>query len=433
MRREPNNSVLTAKTIRSNIQLRDSVGSRRDKFDFFRFKLNHRSSVQISLSNLQKNADLVVFDSDRKVINQSKLPGKCKEQINTILEAGTYVVKIVAKKSTQYRLKLTSEKKPWNSLYGDGLVDAAKAVATAINQAPFLDVTDSSSPVQWSVDAVKAPEAWAKGFTGKDVVVAVLDSGVDYFNPLLSDSLWTNPGEIAFDGIDNDGNGYVDDVRGWDFVYNDNSPFDIDGHGTFVAGVITDRDIGIAPDAKVMPVKVSEDYYSTGSSFAFDSDIAKGIRYAVQNGADIINISLGGISETQPTLKQAIRFARQQGVLVVIAAGNDRQLGLRQPLNPAWFAASNNYGIAVGAVNRNQKFAPFSNPAGNKPIDYVVAPGVNVYSTSYESGAAPYEIVSGTSFSTPAVAAIAALMLSANPNLTPEQIEDILTSTAQPL
>jgi len=149
---------------------------------------------------------------------------------------------------------------PYSDLFGYGLVNAAAAVARAIGQAPFADLANSSNPKQSALDQVNVPEVWAKGYRGQGIVVATLDTGADYTNSALSDSLWKNLGEIASDGIDNDQNGYIDDDMGWNFISDNNNINDnnFEGHGTFVAGVITDKDFGIAPDAQVMIVKIAD-------------------------------------------------------------------------------------------------------------------------------------------------------------------------------
>lgn len=351
----------------------------------------------------------------------------------------------------------------FNTLSGYGLVNASAAVARSLGQSPFADVTFSDVSLNdpafpdgsylWGVDRVKAPEVWSQGYTGSGVTVAVIDTGVDYLHPDLQNNIWINSDEIANNGLDDDSNGYVDDVRGWDFVNNDNTPFDNGltdeaGHGTFVAGIIaannvsaTDiagRQLGVAPDAKIMPVRV----FPSLSLYGISEQIAAGIRYAADNGADVINLSLGYGDGDQPdsfpdaAIESALQYARQAGVVVVIAAGNERAYpGAVRPSEPA-YSAIRDLSIAVGAIEKSGQLADFSNPAGNRPLDYVVAPGVDIFSTSYDSISllSPhiYEIGSGTSFSAPYVAGVAALMLSANPNLTPAQVETILVQTANP-
>ena len=333
---------------------------------------------------------------------------------------------------------------------GSGLVDASAAVSKAISLSPVgLGKTPATKALlpspsntfpqsdadlqsdRWRLDLIKAPNAWAQGYTGQGIIVAVLDGGVDYTHPDLQQNIWTNPKEIPGNGIDDDHNGFVDDVHGWNFIEQNNDPNDslYDGHGTHVAGIIAAANngvgvTGVAYNAKIMPVKVIE-----GADTA-DANVANGIRYAVQNGAKVINISLGkepGVP-VSADLQAAMQFANQAGAVIVIAAGNRRQkMGAIAPDNPADYAASQGIGIAVGAIDLNHKLAIDSNPAGINRLPYVVAPGVDVRSTVPQNRYATY---SGTSMATPHVAGVVALMLSANPRLTPAQVSEILTGTS---
>ncbi|MEH2271564.1 MAG: S8 family peptidase [Nostoc sp.] len=310
--------------------------------------------------------------------------------------------------------------KNYNSTNGYGLINGAAAVARAIGQNTFADVPDLGGN-NWGADLVKAPEVWAHGYTGKGVVVAVVDTGVDYNHEDLKNNIWTNSKEIAGNGIDDDGNGYIDDNYGWNFADKNNNTLDDNGHGTHVSGTIAGENnnygvTGIAYDAKIMPVKVLD---SSGSGSY--SSISKGIRYAVDNGANVINLSLGGASSNR-TLESAINYASSKGVIVVMAAGND---GDSSPDYPARYASKS--GIAVGAVDRNNNMPDFSNRSGTNQIAYVTAPGVKVYSSVPNNQYATY---SGTSMATPHVAGVVALMLSANPNLTDAQVRQIVTETA---
>ncbi|WP_445630637.1 S8 family peptidase [Nostoc sp. DSM 114167] len=309
----------------------------------------------------------------------------------------------------------------YNSTNGYGLINGAAAVARAIGQNTFADVPDLGGN-NWGADLVKAPEVWAHGYTGKGVVVAVVDTGVDYNHEDLKNNIWTNSKEIAGNGIDDDGNGYVDDTYGWNFADQNNNTLDDNGHGTHVSGTIAGENnnygvTGIAYDAKIMPVKALD---SSGSGSY--SSISKGIRYAVDNGANVINLSLGGSSSNR-TLESAIDYASSKGVIVVMAAGND---GGSSPEYPARYASKS--GIAVGAVDKNNNLADFSNRSGTNPIAYVTAPGVKIYSSVPNNQYATY---SGTSMAAPHVAGIVALMLSANPNLTDAQVRQIVTETAE--
>ncbi|MEH2281283.1 MAG: S8 family peptidase [Nostoc sp.] len=308
----------------------------------------------------------------------------------------------------------------YNSTNGYGLINGAAAVARAIGQNTFTDVPDLGGN-NWGADLVKAPEVWAHGYTGKGVVVAVVDTGVDHNHEDLTNNIWTNTKEIAGNGIDDDGNGYIDDNYGWNFADKNNNTLDDNGHGTHVSGTIAGENnnygvTGIAYDAKIMPVKALD---SSGSGSY--SSISKGIRYAVDNGANVINLSLGGGSSNR-TLESAIDYASSKGVIVVMAAGND---GDSSPDYPARYASKS--GIAVGAVDKNNNMPDFSNRSGTNQIAYVTAPGVKVYSSVPNN---QYDTYSGTSMAAPHVAGIVALMLSANSNLTDAQVRQIVTETA---
>ena len=288
-----------------------------------------------------------------------------------------------------------------------------------------------SMGIEYGLDRTGATEAWSEGLTGFGIVIAVLDTGVDINHIDLDRNIWVNTGEIAGDGIDNDGNGYIDDVNGWDMNENDNVPDDVDGHGTHVAGTIAAENnrlgtTGVAFNAKIMPVKVLGD----DGSGSYD-DVVEGIYYAVRNGADIINMSLGGGYYMYPPLAAAIKYASQQGVVVVMAAGNS---GGDSPEVPASYASE--HGIAVGSVGADGEQSEFSNRAGGatdyegdgtrRPL-YVTAPGENIYSTLPNNYVGA---LSGTSMATPHVSAAVALLLEAHPGLTPKMIRILLANTA---
>jgi subtilisin family serine protease len=196
---------------------------------------------------------------------------------------------------------------------------------------------------------------------------------------------------------------------------------DDNGHGTHVAGTIAAENngfgvTGVAYSAKIMPVKV----LGGDGSGSYDA-IASGIRYAANNGAQVINLSLGG-SASSSLIADAVRYALGKGSVVVMAAGNE---GRSQPSFPANLARTS--GIAVGAIDRSDRLASFSNRAGRQINDYLVAPGVSIRSTTPNN---TYSTFSGTSMATPHVSGVVALLLSANPNLKPAEVETILVQTA---
>jgi subtilisin family serine protease len=316
---------------------------------------------------------------------------------------------------------------------GYGLVDAAAAIAQITGQSVHRK-TARFPEKQWYLQAIKAPQVWAQGYTGQQTVVAVLDTGIDHKHPDLISNLWQNPGEVVANGIDDDGNGYVDDVQGWNFVdgsSNDLTDLDSYSHGTQMAGIIAGTRnnfgiTGIAYDARIMPVKVidGEDDFSQKK---FDQNVAEGIYYAVDNGARVLNLSLG--AEPQWRLmkrtKAALQYARSQHVIAVMAAGNE---GRKQPLQPAIFSRDN-LGIAVGAINPQKRVTSFSNRPG-KPSTFLVAPGVDIRSTAT---GADYIKDSGTSVAAAIVSGVVALLVSAKPDVSPAEVEEILMQTAQTL
>lgn len=250
---------------------------------------------------------------------------------------------------------------------------------------------------------------------GKGTVVAVIDTGVDYTHKDLADNIWVNEGEIPGNGIDDDGNGYVDDVHGVDFVEGDSDPMDEHGHGTHVAGIIAmtpgnGGGVGVAYGAKIMCVRAGQ----ANGSFA-STDIAKAIKYAADNGADVINMSFGGTGRSY-LVESALQDAFPSCVLVA-AAGNDglpttdaKQAGylFTEDIYPAGYK----YVIGVMATDNNKSLAYFSNwdfKEGSGCEYEMAAPGVGIYSTLPGNR---YACWSGTSMATPNVAAAAAILRS---------------------
>jgi subtilisin family serine protease len=323
--------------------------------------------------------------------------------------------------------------------YGWGIVNASASVAKLLGRTTAFPEVPNLGGVSWGNDIVRAPEVWAQGYTGQGIVVAVVDTGVDYTHPSLQNSIWVNTREIPGDGFDNDNNGFVDDVRGWDFFGNDNDPMDgvggQAGHGTHVAGTIaaavsTYGPSGVAPHTKIMPVRLS-------NMIADDNYLASAISYAANNGAHVINLSLG-VAPSSAVLN-AITHATSLGAIVVVAAGNN---ALASPSFPAMLATRPGV-LSVGAVDSQRAVADFSNRAGTSPaLKHVVAPGVNVTSTvpaGYPGGTSSpsgtFASLPGTSMAAPHVAGVVALMLSAVPNPKAlgvrDRIVNALVSTAE--
>jgi hypothetical protein len=280
---------------------------------------------------------------------------------------------------------------------------------------------------------------WPKSAT--PVLVAVVDSGIDPTHPDLAGALWANPKEIPGNGADDDGNGFVDDVFGWNFINGSNNTWDNNGHGTFVAGIIAARThdaIGIAgvnPWARILPVKVT-DFHNKGDHL----HLAAGIYYAAQAGARVINVSIGGKRLTLGE-QYAIDFAVRKGALVVVAAGNE---GVdTSTFSPAGAAGA----ITVAATDADDKRAGFSNFGAKVDI---AAPGVDIlslrarqtdlmalYDKDYKAGAnivgddRLYYRLSGTSFAAPYVSGVASLLFAIDPSLKPEQVKRIILQSAR--
>lgn len=374
--------------------------------------------------------DTRATDGTEVLSTNSRLIFTVKPNQRYFLRATTTQPREQGRYTIRYRV-FRNPSQSFNFFYGAGLVDAAAAVGEAVGRGPITDSLPLGGE-EWGRDLVKAPAVWAQGWTGKDVTVAVIDTGVDYTHPDLKNNIWTNLKEVPANGIDDDQNGYIDDVRGWDFVDGDNDPNDLpsDGHGTHVAGTIAAaRDgagvTGVAPDAKVMPIRVIDNF---SSDAVYNARLVQGIDYAVQNGAKVINLSLRKGVRYDFELGAALQRANQAGVTVVIASGNGRQdEGMIQPFELGYRAMLNNLGLAVGAIDRSRRMALFSNPAGRAPGRFVVAPGVSILSTIPNNQYATFD---GTSMATPHTVGVVALLLSANPALTPNQIYRILTQTA---
>jgi len=224
---------------------------------------------------------------------------------------------------------------------------------------------------------IDAPEAWDITTGDSSVIIAVIDSGVAWDHPDLAGNIWTNTDEIPGNGIDDDDNGYQDDIRGWDFLDNDNDPMDYHGHGTHVAGTIAgvgnnNRGItGVMWTARIMPLR-----FLDAAGLGYTADAIAAIDYAIANGAIVMNNSWGGYDYSQ-SLSEAIERSNSANTVFVAAAGNDGLDNDSTPTYPASFPVANI--ISVAATDQRDNLASFSN-WGVTTVD-VGAPGVNTYST----------------------------------------------------
>ena len=246
--------------------------------------------------------------------------------------------------------------------------------------------------------------------TGNNILVAVIDTGVDRTHADLQSRLWINSSDPEGNGLDDDNNGLVDDFRGWDFFDNDNDPTEtlvtqpdsISGHGTFIAGLIS----LLAPGARIMPIRA---FGSDGTGDAFS--VASAIKYAADNHAQVINLSFGSPTDST-VLRDAINYARQRGAVLVAALGNENADTDIRPQFPANYRLNV---MGVAATDLAGIRASFSNFGGATAVD---APGVRVISTFPGGTSGDYAMWSGTSFAAPIATAEAALILEVFPRNT---------------
>ncbi|KKR88244.1 MAG: Cna protein B-type-like protein [Candidatus Uhrbacteria bacterium GW2011_GWE2_41_1153] len=305
---------------------------------------------------------------------------------------------------------------------------------------------DTEYDEQWYLDMIDAPEAWDIKTGDGSVVIAVLDTGVDLDHPDLMDNIWVNTGEIADNNIDDDDNGFVDDVYGWDFIDSDNDPTpdtsrgsdpDAVSHGTVISGLIAavgnnhEGLTGVVWDARIMAVRMLD---KTGSGNSMDAREA--INYAVENGADVINLSFSG-STDDPALRKAVMNAFNHGVVVVAALGNEGVNINNNPVYPACYNdGDEDWVIGVAASDASDQHSLFSN-YGSSCAD-LSAPGEDMYGLFYYEPSAGYSTLygdhwSGTSVASPVVAGSAALILAKYPTLSPTDIRNILKLSVDPM
>ena len=290
--------------------------------------------------------------------------------------------------------------------------------------------SDPHFDLLWGLEKIGAPSAWQVTTGSPSVVVGVIDSGVDFSHPDLAGARWTNTGESCdackTNGVDDDGNGYVDDWRGWDFANGDNDPSDDNGHGTHVAGTVGavgDNGVGVTGVAQQVRVMGLKFIGANGEGTA--ADAVSAILYASANGAHVTNNSYGGDGFSQAML-DAIRTADARNSLFVAAAGNSFSDNDVAPVYPAGYDVPNV--VSVAATDDEDDLAWFSN-AGAKSVD-LAAPGVDVYSTSPGGG---YRFDSGTSMAAPHVAGAAALAKARFPGATDVGLKALLLRSVDPV
>mgnify|MGYP001279288521 CR=1 FL=1 len=375
-----------------------------------------------------------------------------------------YIIKL---KSQELVKQLMSEKKiqevkPLNVSFGDfvkikthdkGLVESLKSdkrvkyieendyvYANPTGVRSIKNVSDPSFPQQWGLkntgdnsssifvpgkagEDINALSAWEITKGSNEVKIAVIDTGVDYGHVDLKDNILINDIELnGEEGIDDDGNGYVDDIYGYDFANDDGDPMDGHGHGTHCAGVIgaAHNETGIAgvmSNVKILSIK-----FLSNSGRGTTEGAIKSIDYAIKRGVHVMSNSWGG-GPYNEALLDAVKAADEAGITFVAAAGNSRRNNDSSSAYPANFEVDNV--ISVGAMDGSGKKASFSNYGAEKV--HVFAPGVNIYSTVQGDN---YRKMSGTSMACPHVSGIVGLMLSQNMSISPIQIRETLINSS---
>ena len=323
----------------------------------------------------------------------------------------------------------------WQALELEAGADKADRVATLLS-APDVEwveedrqirvdpvlPNDAQASKQWALTRLGVFEAWKLVPPhAPEILVAVIDTGVEASHPDLREVMYVNPGEIPGNGRDDDGNGFVDDVRGWNFEADDSDASDDFHHGTHVAGIIgakSDNRIGIsgiAPRVRILPIRWMK------KGLGWGEDAIESIHYAVKMGARVINASWGGIGYSK-ALEEAIREAEKKGVLFVSSAGNGKADNDVRPHHPANLVLSNTLSVAsLDEVDQLEKYSNY----GKTKVDFG-APGKEILSTMMSGN---YGSLSGTSMAAAVVSGSAALILSARPDLKAQDLKRIFSET----
>jgi subtilisin family serine protease len=411
----------------------------------FIVKLKDVSTSNLSIANLNKKNSVRSINKVFKNPENSKLDNIYKLSVSEDSDIFAIV--------DEYSSNLLVEYAEPNYIIQSFSIAGASPKSVPLYPHESSSKTNTNDPdfcKQWSLENtgqmkgtpdtdIDAPEAWGIEIGDPAVVIAIIDSGIDYYHPDLSDNIWINEDEIPNNGIDDDGNGYIDDIKGWNFIQNNNNPLDDQGHGTFCSGIAAARgnnDIGIAGvcwNCKIMPVKTLN---KKGSGTW--SAVAQGIKYAADNNADVISMSFGAY-DSSDLLKDAVDYAYNKNIVLVAAAGNDG-------ISDKWYPAGYDNVISVAATDNNDKRMDCRVPIlmrlrsnyGNW-VD-VAAPGENVYSTmptyyvtfNLIGLKRNYDYFSGSSFAVPHVAGLVALILSKNHSLSPIDVKSLICENLDP-
>ena len=323
-------------------------------------------------------------------------------------------------------------------LAADANIDAVAAFYAAqpdvVSAAPDRIVklnrtfNDPSLAAQSGLVNIGAAAAWNRQTGTRNTIVAIIDTGVDYRHSDLAANIWVNAGEIAGNGLDDDHDGYIDDVYGYDFANNRGDPIDTDSHGTHIAGIIGavgNNGIGISgvnPNTRIMPLKFIGD-----DGTGFTSNAVRALDFAVSHGAKVANASWGG-GDIDSTLSAAIARAGAAGLIFVAAAGNDGSNNDVRPFYPGSYITSLPNIVTVAASDSSDNLASFSNIGANTVT--LSAPGVSILSTLPNNR---YGVLTGTSISTPFVTGAISLIWDQNPSWTYQQVLAKLRSSVDPI
>lgn len=407
--------------------------------------------VFLTISNLHSQStyfikyknSVAIQEIDYKVTQQKLMPSGINSPLDAELKSVNYLAKGLGKEDEVLSriIKVNFNKSVLiSNIYSLKKIDPAiEYIQKSTTYKMDFIPNDSLVGEQWALEKIQAFDAWDKTEGVDTVLLAIIDTGIDYLHPDLKNKIYFNPGENGTDasgndkssnGIDDDNNGFVDDFRGWDFVDRvgfpfdssggdylgwDNDPMDENGHGTYIGGIAGAETnniagiAGVAPNIKILNIRS----FDPGGSGEED-DAAAAIIYAVQMGAKVINMSFGDDAFSL-VLRDVIRFAYARGVVLVGSSGNS---GSTAPHYPSGYSEV----ISVGNSTINDFVSGNSNYGSTLDL---VAPGSSIITTARNNN---YASISGTSAATPHVAATAALILSLQ-HFTNEEVKQIIKST----